>query len=237
MKRMAILVDGGFYRKRARYLWGSKSATDRATELISYCRGHLTKEHSDLYRIFYYDCPPMSRTVYHPWTKRNVDFRRSDTFTWTNEFLEILKAQRKVALRLGELSEGQAHFRITGETLKHLCAGTKRIEDLVESDFSLDVKQKGVDMKIGIDISSLSYKRQVDQIVLVAGDSDFVPAAKLARREGIDFILDPMWAKIKDDLYEHIDGLFSPQQSSRTNQPLLLPASTSTSNDSKKEVR
>ena len=40
-----------------------------------------------------------------------------------------------------------------------------------------------------------------------SGDSDFVPAAKLARREGIDFILDPMWATIRDDLHEHIDGL------------------------------
>ena len=34
-------------------------------------------------------------------------------------------------------------------------------------------------------------------------------AAKLARREGIDFVLDPMWAKIDDELFEHIDGLKS----------------------------
>ena len=64
-------------------------------------------------------------------------------------------------------------------------------------------------MKIGLDIASLSYKRQVDQIILISGDSDFVPAAKLARREGIDFILDPMWNDISDDLFEHIDGLSS----------------------------
>jgi len=50
---------------------------------------------------------------------------------------------------------------------------------------------------------------KVDQIILIAGDSDFVPAAKLARREGVDFILDPMWADIKPDLFEHIDGLKS----------------------------
>jgi uncharacterized LabA/DUF88 family protein len=55
----------------------------------------------------------------------------------------------------------------------------------------------------------MAFKKQVDQIILVAGDSDFVPAAKLARREGIDFILDPMWASIRDDLHEHIDGLRS----------------------------
>jgi len=47
-------------------------------------------------------------------------------------------------------------------------------------------------MKIGLDISSLAYKKSVDQIILIAGDSDFVPAAKLAQREGIDFVLDPM---------------------------------------------
>lgn len=69
------------------------------------------------------------------------------------------------------------------------------------------IKQKGVDMKIGVDIASLAYKRQVQQIVLIAGDSDFVPAAKLARREGIDFVLDPLGAEVNPNLFENIDGL------------------------------
>ena len=73
----------------------------------------------------------------------------------------------------------------------------------------LNVDQKGVDMKIGIDISSMAYKQQVEKIVLISGDSDFVPAAKLARREGIDFVLDPMGEVVNPDLFEHIDGLRS----------------------------
>lgn len=64
-----------------------------------------------------------------------------------------------------------------------------------EKDFCLEIDQKGVDMKIGLDIASLAYKKQVDQIVLISGDSDFVSAAKLARREGIDFILDPLGSR------------------------------------------
>jgi len=40
-------------------------------------------------------------------------------------------------------------------------------------------------------------------------------AAKLARREGIDFILDPMWATIKDSLFKHFDGLMSQWDSTR----------------------
>jgi uncharacterized LabA/DUF88 family protein len=75
--------------------------------------------------------------------------------------------------------------------------------------FRLDLRQKGVDMRIGLDIASLAYKGQISQLILISGDSDFVPAAKLARREGIDFVLDPMWSTIRSDLHEHIDGLRS----------------------------
>ena len=80
------------------------------------------------------------------------------------------------------------------------------IDDLEENDYSLITHQKGVDMRIGLDIASVVYKHQASTIVLISGDSDFVPAAKLARREGADFILDPMHAPIKRDLHEHIDG-------------------------------
>ena len=41
MKKVAILVDGGFYRKISKYLWGDKSPEQRADELIRYCRCHL----------------------------------------------------------------------------------------------------------------------------------------------------------------------------------------------------
>ena len=147
--------------------------------------------------------------MYHPLLKRGIDFRHSDTYAWTNKFFEELKKQRKVALRLGELSDAYASFRISTPALKDICAGDKSISDLTEADFTISFQQKGVDMRIGLDIASLAYKKQIDQIILIAGDSDFVPAAKLARREGIDFILDPMWSAIKDSLFEHIDGLMS----------------------------
>ncbi len=69
------------------------------------------------------------------------------------------------------------------------------------------MKQKGVDIRIGLDIAAFAYKKLVDKIVLISGDSDFVPAAKVARREGIDFVLDPLWSPIDQTLFEHIDGL------------------------------
>lgn len=209
----AILVDGGFYRKRAHFLWGEKTAEERANELEAYCHAHLRKGKDDekqrLYRIFYYDCEPIGRkSIYHPLLRQNIDLDKSDTYKWSNVFLEELKHRRKFALRLGHLSD-QIGYNLRPEVTKDLCSGKRSVDSLCESDFLFIAQQKGVDMKIGVDIASLAFKRQVQRIVLIAGDSDFVPAAKLARREGIDFILDPMWATIRADLFEHIDGLQS----------------------------
>ena len=106
MIRTAILVDGGFYRKRAAYLWGKKSAEERAKELNAYCLAHLHDksggEERQLYRIFYYDCEPAGRrSVYHPLTKRNVELDKSETYTWTLAFLDELKRRRKFAAAHG----------------------------------------------------------------------------------------------------------------------------------------
>lgn len=217
MIKTAILVDGGFYRKRAAFLWGQKSAEERATELYAYCRAHIEdspkgnpQEQRHLYRVLYYDCMPIKKSLYHPLEKQNIDYGRSDTYKWMACFLDQLKTKRKFALRMGELSDAFAGIGLKPEATKDLCAGKIGVSDLTDKDLSFSLgQQKGVDMKIGLDIASLSYKRLVDQIILIAGDSDFVPAAKLARREGMDFILDPMWASIRPNLFEHIDGLKS----------------------------
>lgn len=207
------MVDGGFYRKRAAFLWGKKTAEQRAKELTAYCQAHVHDmdglESRQLYRIFYYDCEPIGRrSVFHPFTRKNIDLDKSETYVWTHTFLDELRHRRKFALRLGTLAN-QSHYNLRPEVTKQIFAGGRSFDSITEADFMFVATQKGVDMRIGVDIASLAYKKQVDQIILIAGDSDFVPAAKLARREGIDFILDPMWAEIKPDLFEHIDGLKS----------------------------
>lgn len=168
---------------------------------------HNQREQRNLYRLFYYNCPPISKIVFNPITRKQIDLGKTDEYKWTEEFFKELRHKRKVALRLGRLSENTLQYNIKPDSFKKLVNNKLKLEDLTETDLKLNIEQKGVDMRIGIDISSLAFKRQVQQIILVSGDSDFVPAAKQARREGIDFILAPMGAAIKSDLYEHIDGL------------------------------
>lgn len=231
MNMTAILVDGGFYRKVAGRESDMSDPQKSAEQLFTYCMKHLKEQRNqqdyyhDLYRIFYYDCLPSTKKVYHPLLKRTVDLSKTDLYHWMTRFTEALKKQRKVALRFGNLSENNIHYNIKPAVSKKLLQGSMNLSDLKEEHFQLQIEQKGVDMKIGLDIASLAYKKQVQQIVLISGDSDFVPAAKLARREGIDFVLDPMYNPIHPDLFEHIDGL----RSQLKKNPPISPGLTSSS--------
>ena len=183
------------------------SGTQVADILYTMAMKHVGNNNT-LYRIFYYDCLPLSKKVHNPISKKLVDFSRTDEYAFRTELLEALKRKRKVALRIGTLKDNN-NWQIYPGRVKELLSGKKAIADLTENEIFLDVRQKGIDMKIGVDIATLALKSFVDTIVLFSGDSDFVPAAKLARREGIDFILDPMKANVEPQLFEHIDGMKS----------------------------
>ena len=228
--KTAIFIDGAFFIMRSRRLFGALSPEELANKLWSYSLRHLYPMHerkrdtlSDdekelqdtrdfnhalehLYRIFFYDCPPLDKKMHHPITHKCIDFATSENAHGRLNFHEALREKRKVALRLGSIDGTNCAWTIRPEKIKELYTHKIGIDDLSPDDYTLTVKQKGVDMRIGIDIASVSYKKQASKIILISGDSDFVPAAKLARREGVDFILDPMHAPIKDDLHEHIDG-------------------------------
>ncbi|CAM4068007.1 NYN domain-containing protein [Pseudomonas wadenswilerensis] len=222
----AVLVDGAYFIKRFRRIEPQNAYNaERAADLVHrWAIAHLsnpapkngggvqerpTRNHrKELYRIFFYDCPPLDIKHHNPVSKRAIDFSKSKEAVFRKELHNRLRSKRKVALRLGHLSK-DVKWTIKPEKIALLLKGKLQIGDLTEDDVSMETRQKGVDMRIGVDVASLSFKKQVDQIVLIAGDADFVPAAKMARREGIDFILDPMWQTIPDGLMEHIDGLRS----------------------------
>jgi len=207
----AILIDGAYFIKRFRsFEPHNKYNAERAADLAwRWSMAHLRegkRMRHDLYRIFFYDCPPIDKKMHNPVSGIMIDFGKSDEAIFRKALHEHLKQKRKVALRLGHLSN-DINWTIPLGIIDALLKGKRKLEELTAEDVRLNYRQKGVDMRVGIDISSLALKKQVSQIVLIAGDADFVPAAKLARREGVDFILDPMWQRIPPSLNEHIDGL------------------------------
>lgn len=219
----AVFIDGAFFIKRLRH-YLPKNEHYNAEKMASIAMGmaleHLKlrnkdKIEDDLYRIFFYDCPPLEKKMHKPISGKALDLSKSDEAVFRRELHKELIKKRKFALRLGRLSDYSNGWRLKPRVLSELLKGRKAWGDLTDDDFTIDIMQKGVDMRIGVDISTVTLKMQANRIVLIAGDADFVPAAKLARREGVDFILDAMHQPISDDLFEHIDGLWTTYHTKR----------------------
>lgn len=162
-------------------------------------------ESSFLYRIFFYDCAPLMKKTQLPVSKKAFDLSKSDTATARLSIHRKLESVRKIALRLGRLNEG-FDWRPKPEAVSRWLSAKENFNP-TDDDFSINTTQKGVDMRLGLDVASMAFKRQVDQIVLVAADGDFVPAVKLARREGIDVVLVPMGGIAAKDLIANVDGV------------------------------
>jgi hypothetical protein len=64
------------------------------------------------------------------------------------------------------------------------CTGTPPSPPLA-SEVCLALEQKGVDMRIGIDVTILTLKRIVERVILNSGDTDKIPEMKLDSREGL----------------------------------------------------
>src|SRR5699024_12878221 len=98
---------------------------------------------------------------------------------------------------------------IKEHTTKTLLSYEFQWSELPNDDFYYEYKQKAVGIKLGMDITILAHEKLVDVIVLIAGDADFVPAAKHARIKGVDVILYPMNQQVPPSLAEHDDGVQS----------------------------
>lgn len=138
--------------------------------------------------------------------KTSINFSKTTEAKFRLKFHKEVQKLRKVALRLGRLNDASG-WKLSKEATARLIESPAKFV-ATDADFKIDTIQKGVDMRLGLDIASLAYKKQVDQIIVVAADADFVPAAKLARREGVDVILDRMGVNnAANDLIEHVDGI------------------------------
>ena len=222
MTKSAILIDGGYFLKRLPTVKPDIDSAD--AEAVARSIWQLVKSHLEqlneidqesnavrlLYRTFYYDARPYTNKQHRPVSGAAIDYARTDQARFREQLFDLLRSSRSVAVRLGEIrKEPSRSWTLKSEPQKRLLNGSLALGDLADEDFSPAIRQKGVDMRIGLDIATLTLKKHVDTIVLVSGDADFVPAAKLARREGIRFVLDPLWNHIPSDLNEHIDGLTS----------------------------
>lgn len=197
----AILLDGGFVVPK---LKGKLRRFPTASDVIALC-ARLGAEpilrDLSLLRIYFYNAPPYREATVNPISK--VKINRADTesvkaYISLHDKLELMP---DVAMRMGEtVCHG---WKIAKKALDEM-DGKRPIG---ADDLLPHIEQKGVDLRIGLDIARLALNRLVSAIVIVSGDSDLVPAFKFARREGLRVYLDYMKHGVRREMKVHSDRI------------------------------
>jgi uncharacterized LabA/DUF88 family protein len=189
MKKIAILIDGGYLRaisKNAGHTYNPEFIEKFAKKCVA--------SDEEVLRVLYYDCAPydgnqklpVSGTVHH--------------FVASDQWLVELSRKDLFAVRIGVLK-----FRGFKPKRIPVASGTPGAP-LQDSDFSPDFEQKGVDMRIGLDIALYSENHAVERIVLVSNDTDCIPALKHGRRAGLQTVVVELPScKTAPELLSHAD--------------------------------
>lgn len=201
MGKLICIIDGDFMRRR---VIESQSFYYSGQTIRQHCLRHVLPG-EELLRILYYAAAPFGGQGVHPKTGETIDFSRTEQHRMAEDFFRSLASTPQVALRLGRLAWQYNAWNIATHRLPELLSGRIAVSDLGAEDIRPDFRQKAVDMRIGLDIATIALKRQAERLVLVTNDADFVPAVKLARKEGLTVCLDPLWAGVSADLREHVD--------------------------------
>jgi uncharacterized LabA/DUF88 family protein len=112
-----------------------------------------------LLRTYYYNCPPYQSA--NPTDKERDLVRNAD------RFYHSLKKLSNFELRLGRL-EFRGVSKDSGDRI---------------------FEQKRVDVQLAVDLLTLSFSHQISTAIIVAGDSDFIPAFQAAKNLGVRIVL------------------------------------------------
>jgi len=185
-KKVIVLIDGGYLRVKA-----NKAGKTYNPDFIAAFATKSVVQDEEVFRVLYYDCAPYSGTVKLPVSGTQFTFSGSDK--WLEELAcKDLFAVRRGVLKFRGYKPKRTPVNPTGPP--------------TDADFDPDFEQKGVDMRIGLDIGAYSANHAVDRIVLVTNDTDCVPAMKFGRKSGLQVVIAELPnGRVAPELVMHAD--------------------------------
>ena len=200
-----MLLDGGFVTKKLQSYNGRAATADDVVALCDRLRKMPEVGEYELLRIYYYDAWPADKKIKRPISGQGYNLASTERFRHSQSLFDQLVMRPGFALRMGETRLTPTGWKLKNHAIKELKKGPRSLAD---ADFDLDVSQKGVDLRIGMDMARLALRELVRAVVVVTADSDFVPVFKFVRREGVKVILDTMGHKsVRSELKAHADFL------------------------------
>jgi len=203
--RYALLLDGAFVTNKLQH---SLNRFPNADDVVDFCDEIKRKpvlKNLELLRMYFYHAPPAVEVLINPIDRAKLSLANSQVYRENKSLIDKLELKADFALRLGEVSINR-EWIVREKALKDIVNNPRYIQ---ASDIKPDINQKGVDLRIGLDIARIALKQLVGILVVATGDSDLIPAFKFARREGIRVYLETMGHGVKRELKVHADLILS----------------------------
>ncbi len=205
--QFAILLDGGFVTKKLQEKLKKPAKADDIVALCEEIRAHDELKSYELLRTYFYDAPPSLASLPYPVSGDTYHLAQTERAKHAQSLYDQLELKPGFALRMGETRLTPQGWVLKPKSVQQL---TKEPRTLEDRDFRLDINQKGVDIRIGLDMARLALREMVRAVVVVTADSDFVPAFKFVRREGVKVMLCSLGHKgARRELKAHADFVLS----------------------------
>ena len=207
MSKYAIILDGGFVIRKHQDQLKRFPTVEDFEDVRKKIGNHPYLKESELYRVFMHHAEPCSEVITNPLDNSVKDLSKTEQFKNNTTLLHSLNLTPFYAVRLGTLSF--TGWKIGQKAMKRITKPSSKSKDVKARDLVPDIAQKGVDIKIALDMSFLATNKLVDKIVLVSGDSDMVPVLKMVRTSGVQVFLDSFGHGLKLELKYHVDDILS----------------------------
>lgn len=179
MKKVALLIDGEWFRRALQ----NKLSVAITADVIYRNALSVAQKDEEVFRVFFYDSMPHEGSEKNPISHQFIDYSQSKGNAARKRFFRELGQMELVALRRGYARP--RGWGLSKDYVRRAMSSQTQIAPPTANDIQLTIEQKGVDMRIGIDVATLSIRRQVERIILFSGDCDMIPAMKLGRRQGV----------------------------------------------------
>jgi hypothetical protein len=99
-KLVAVLIDGGFLMPKLSHKIKGRKIT--AQDILKFATDCINGD-EELFRIYYYDCPPFNRRVTNPLSGEELDFKATSVDQDKVDLQKELETLDYVIFRSGEL--------------------------------------------------------------------------------------------------------------------------------------
>ncbi|GMV52778.1 MAG: NYN domain-containing protein [Chlorobi bacterium] len=194
--RLACLFDGEHFRRQI-MLTSDRDVTPEDVEsataaimddVFTLHSRQVTVAH---FRTYWYDGEPLSKVVsYDDGTTWDPD---SDPETiQRRSFLKSVRSLDHTVTRLGKVKASSSR---------------KKSGQSEDGSRKPRMRQKQVDMLLGLDLVSLAIKRMVTAVAVVTGDEDFEEPIRMAMAEGVFVYLVPFSSVFAESLADNVDAV------------------------------